>query len=153
MLGSRSPAEDACQEVFIKAYRSLERFKNAASFSTWIYRIASNHCLDLLRREAREKTDSLEALLESEGGQIRAIIPSDPDSSLAAENRDLVHRVLNQLPPDYRLMLVLRETQGLSYEELAETLDCSLDSVKSKLKRARQALEEILRHFLKPGGV
>lgn len=88
--------------------------------------------------------------MESDASRIRTLFPSAPDASLTAENKDLVDRVLSRLPPEYRLILVLRETQGLNYEELAATLDCSLDAVKSRLKRARQALEEILRHFLEP---
>jgi RNA polymerase sigma-70 factor (ECF subfamily) len=153
MLGERSSAEDAAQDAFIKAYRSLEGFKGGASFSTWLYRIAANRCLDLLRRRAREKSESLEVLLERESAALRDLLPQSPDAALAVERADLAERVLGHLPPDYRLILTLREVQGLSYRELSSALGCSLDAVKARLKRARKTLEGALRHFLEPGNV
>lgn len=152
MLGS-SQAEDAAQEVFIKAYRSLEKFRDDSSFSTWLYRIASNHCLDLLRRKARAKTDSLDALLENEGSHVHRMLSSAADAAASFENADIVDRVLAHLPADYRLILTLRESQGLNYKELAQMLNCSMDAVKARLKRARKSFEEIARHFLSPKNV
>lgn len=153
MLGDRDEADDAAQEAFIKAYRGLSRFQRDAAFSTWLYRIASNHCLDRLRRRAREKSDSLEALLESGGDSAEAVLPQASSEVRAVEDADLVARALACLPADYRLILTLRETQGLDYNELTVALDCSMDAVKTRLKRARRLLEEKLRHLLGPTSV
>jgi RNA polymerase sigma-70 factor (ECF subfamily) len=148
-LGDPSSAEDAAQEVFLKAYKSLPQFKGGSSFSTWLHRIAANACLDLLRRRARSRTESWDELMEKEGGRIeRLLAEAAPEHS--AEDADLVRRVLAQLPPEYRLVLTLRETQGLSYEEIAGAMDCSLDSVKARLQRARKEFADRLRHFLDP---
>ncbi len=131
LLGE-SDAEDAAQEIFLKAYRSLASFRKEASFSTWLYRIASNHCRDLLRKRSRQKTEPLDELPES-------LLSSD-DPRAQAEKTDLAEQILLALSPDERLILTLREVQGLSYEEIAEVLSCSLDAVKGRLKRLREAL-------------
>ncbi len=153
MLGDREEADDAAQEAFVKAYRSLSRFQRDCAFSTWMYRIASNHCLDRLRRRARERSESLEAVLEAGGDAAEAVMPALPSATQALEDADLVERALACLPPDYRLILTLRETQGLDYHELTQTLDCSLDAVKTRLKRARRLFEEKVRHLLGPTNV
>ena len=153
LLGDPVRAEDAAQEVFLKAYRSLPGFRLDSTFSTWLYRIASNHCLDLLRRRGREKSESLDALGEKDGEPSDAGLPSVEGEERAVEDRDLVERLLSSLPPDYRLILTLREVQGLSYHEIAEAMDCSLDSVKARLRRAREKLEELGRHLSRRGGV
>lgn len=84
---------------------------------------------------------------------LEGLLALEPDAELSAENADLVQSVLGRLSPDYRLILTLREVQGLDYNELAEALDCTLDAVKARLKRARQNFEEALRHILKPTNV
>ena len=153
MLHDASLADDAAQEAFLKAYRSLDKFRSDSAFSTWIYRIASNTCLDFLRKRSRERSESLEALTDSEGERVRDIFAAKPDDPVPAEDTDLLERVLAELPEDYRLILTLREIQGLDYKELADTLDCSLDAVKARLKRARQRVDQITRHFLRSPGV
>jgi len=152
MLGDATSAEDAAQEVFIKAFRSIDGFRGGSAFYTWLHRIAVRHCLDLLRGEARRKTRSWDALLEAEGDKVSALL-SQPDSSRTLEDRDLAARLLAALPPEYRAVLSLREMQGLSYEEIAETMGCTVDSVKARLQRARRDLTERLRHFLGPRDV
>lgn len=127
-------AEDAAQEAFIKAYHSLDRFKGDSSFSTWLYRIAANHCKDLLRKRARQKTEPLEAVVQEMGERLEE----------GRENADLIERMLAAIPEDYRAVLILRETEGMSYQEIAQTLNISVDAVKARLKRARA---EIARHF------
>ncbi len=149
-LGDRTAADDAAQEVFLKAYKSLPRFKGGSSFSTWLHRIAANHCLDLLRSRARRKTESWDELLENEGEHIIRLLAMPPDEEHGLEDADLVQRVLTCLPPDYRMVLTLREVQGLNYDEIATAMDCSLDSVKARLQRARRDFAECLRHFLEP---
>lgn len=152
LLRNKTEAEDAAQDAFLKAYQALATFKEGAQFSTWLYQIAYHHCLDLLRKRTREKLDSWDALLEEKGEQIHQLMAS-PSTEGAAENTDLVNRVLKALPEDYRNILILREINGFSYEEISDLLRCSLDAVKGRLKRAREDLEEKLRHLLKPSDV
>lgn len=153
MLSDSILAEDAAQEIFFKAYRALAAFRNDSSFSTWLYRIGANHCKDMLKKRSREKTQSWEALVEEKGEQIEELLASDAGQLSSLANRELADKLLSQLPPDYRIILTLREAEGLSYEEIAETLKCSLDAVKARLRRAREALQIKLRHFSKPMSV
>jgi RNA polymerase sigma-70 factor (ECF subfamily) len=153
MLADHGKAEEAAQEVFIKAYQALGRFRGDASFFTWLYRIAINHCKDVLRKTSRTKTESWEALLEREGEKMEALFATTQLSGGAAEQMELVSKILACLPERSRALLLLREAQGLSYEELAGTLKCSVDSVKSRLKRTRQEIEKKLRHLLKNSNV
>jgi RNA polymerase sigma-70 factor, ECF subfamily len=137
LLRDRAEADDAAQEIFLKAYRGLSGFRRDSSFSTWIYRVAYRHCLDVLRSRKLRRAEPLEALPER----------ADPASS-AGEARVEVESVLSRLSPEYRLVLTLREVQGLTYEEIAACTGVSLDSVKARLRRAREALQEEARHFL-----
>jgi len=141
-------AEDAAQEVFIKAFRFLSKFRGKSSFSTWLYRITSNHCTDLLRHKSREKTESWEALMEREGSKLQKILSTPAHQESDMEKFDLLQAILSCLSPEYRTVLILREVQGLTYQEMTEVLSCSLDSVKARLRRARKELDEKLRHFL-----
>jgi len=154
MLLDRAEAEDAAQEAFVKAFASLNQYTRNASFSAWLYRIASNHCLDLLRKRKRQKTDSLDGLMEQKGDSVSDFESKIPEKSGSGaekqETLDLAMRVLGTLPPDYRQVLILRELEGLTYEEISSVLKCSLDAVKSRLRRARQQLQEKARHFLNP---
>ncbi len=147
LLRNTAQAEDAAQEIFIKAYQSLRSFRGDSSFSTWLYRIAANHCKDLLRKRSREKTESLDTLVEeSNEGLRKSVEPSfDPRDRVVAS--DLIERVFSTLSLDERLILTLREVQGLSYGEISATLGCSLDTMKSRLRRARKTFQEKVRHF------
>ena len=153
LLGDAMLADDAAQEVFFKAYQQLASFRQQSSFSTWLYRIASNQCLDLLRRRRRERTESWDALVEQQGEQVHEHLAVSPEAAPTPAYADLAHRALARLSPDDRLVLTLRELEGLSYEEIAQALQCSLDAVKSRLRRAREKLSNAARHFLPPGGV
>jgi len=153
LLTDPASAEDAAQDIFLKAYQSLGAFRGAAAFSTWLYRIAANHCKDLLRKRAREHTESWDALVEEQGEQLEALLRSARDPKAAIADSELADRVLSHLSPGERLLLTLREVQGLSYLELAQTLGCSLDAVKARLRRARQGLQDTLRHFSGSGDV
>lgn len=151
MLSDASQSEDAAQEVFIKAYQALEKFKGESSFSTWIYRIASNHCFDLLRKRRRHKTESWDALVEKEGEKAdHGLFAAQPDTGAEMMRSEQIKELLGGISEKHRQIIILREIQNLSYQELAEVLNCSLDAVKSRLKRARQELELAARHFLKP---
>ena len=134
-----SSAEDAAQEAFLKAYKNLSRFRGESKFSTWLYRIASNHCLDMVKKNKSSKEESLEKL-NSEQGDSSALFAVKGSFTASLENRETVRALLNNLSADERMILVLREQEGLSYQELAETLEISLDAVKVRLFRAREAL-------------
>ena len=153
LLGDPTQAEDAAQEVFLKAYQVLAAFRGESSLGTWLYRIASNHCLDLLRKRRRERTESWDRLLEESGESLHALLTAQPDPAESLADTELVQRALAQLSPEYRLILTLREMEGLTYAELADALQCSLDAVKARLRRARQELLGRLRHFLGAGSV
>ena len=148
LLRNEADGEDAAQEVFIKAYQSLSQFQQNSSFYTWLYRIASNHCLSLLRSKARRSTQSLDSLLENEGDKIERLFASSADARRSLESAELVEKILASLNAKQRLIVTLREVEGLSYEEITQVLECSLDSVKAQLRRAREEIEKQLRHFL-----
>lgn len=145
-LHDSEEAEDAAQETFLKAHRALSRFAGEASFGTWLHRIAVNHCLDLLRAAGRRRSESLDALLDADSSALGRA-PSESSSAQGLEDRDTVGRLLARLNPDQRLALILREAEGMSYEDIAQAMSCSLDSVKARLKRARAELIKMARHF------
>jgi RNA polymerase sigma-70 factor (ECF subfamily) len=148
LLRSKAEAEDAAQDIFVKAYKHLASFRAESSFSTWLYRIAYRHCLDLLRSRKRHHEESWDALLERQGEIAHPSQREEAASSIAdQETRVALQKALDSLLPDYRLVLTLREVQELSYEEIAGVTNTSLDSVKARLKRARAALQEKARHF------
>jgi len=148
-------AEDAAQEAFLKAFIALPRYRQETSFLAWVYRIASNHCLDLLRKRKRHKTDSLDNLMDQKGDSGMwaslygtALEATDEGSQDKEERSRLAMQLLSILSEEQRQILVLRELDGLSYEEIGSVLHCSLDGVKARLHRARQKLQEKARHFL-----
>ncbi len=140
--GNHADAGDLAQEVFIRVYRALPKFRAESSFSTWIYKVAANVCRDELRKQRRRKTVSLENIQAAQGEIAIADNSQSPEEFV--ERRDLqvrVQRYIDQLNEEQRLILLLREMQELSYEEIAEVLECSLGTVKSRLSRARSALK------------
>jgi RNA polymerase sigma-70 factor (ECF subfamily) len=152
MLRNRSEAEDAVQDIFVKVYRSLDKFKGNSAFSTWLFRITANHCVDALRKRNLRRSRSLDALMESEGEPFCRLFSTPALADSRMENRDLAARLLSALPEDYRVILTLREADGLDYKQIAEVLDCSLETVKGRLGRARRYLQTKLRHQLGQGG-
>ena len=143
-LGSREDAEDAAQEVFLKAYTALERFRGDAKISVWLYRITCNVCTDLLRR----RKDIMSLSVETEDGALELELPDERfDPAALAERKDLREQVgsaLRKLPEDSREILLLREIGGQSYEEIASTLSLDIGTVKSRLFRARKKLCALL---------
>ncbi len=142
LLSSETEAEDAAQEIFLKAYQSLASFRRESVFSTWLYRIALNHCQDLLRKRSRQRMESLDALIEESGDAIEKLLMSSPAPRRVAESAALVEQILSHLSADQRLILTLREGQGLSYQEIAQLLSCSVEGGRARLRRAREALSE-----------
>lgn len=147
ILGDDSEAEDASQEAFVRAWRSLGKFRGDSSFSTWLHRITVNHCRDLLRRRRRGGWLSFDGVIEAVAGR-RSVEEEVPDKTPAgAETKEELKRVLEILPEDYRTVLLLRELNGLSYAEISQVMKCSVDSVKARLKRARKAALDGARHL------
>lgn len=144
LMDDPAKAEDAAQEAFLRAYKALGDFKGKSSFLTWISRIASNLCLEHLRKEGRRREDSWDALLERTGEKAYALLHEPATVEHALERREVVDSVLSGLSPEYRLALTLRELQGCSYEEISEVMGCTLDSVKARLRRARTQIIERL---------
>lgn len=143
MTGSPEDAEDMAQEAFLKAYGSLDSFRGDSKFSVWLYRIVSNVCLDFLRRQKKRQSFSL-SMEDDDGEESELELPDLsrlPEEELEKKlTRDAVRRGLAQLPEDARQILLLREIQGLSYEEIGETLGLEPGTVKSRIFRARKKL-------------
>lgn len=148
-LENRSDVDDAVQEIFLKAYRSLNGFHGEAQFSTWLYRITVNQCHDVKRRNAGRRTVSLDSIVDSQGESAGGLLKEPTPRTDKAEETELTERLISRLPGAYREALVLR-TQGLSYEHIAATLSCTVDAVKARLRRARSSLSENLRHLNSP---
>lgn len=143
MTGNSEDAADMTQEAFIKAYNSLQSFRGDSKFSVWLYRIVSNVCLDFLRSKNRRPTVSLS--VEDDDGEDAQLDVADESQSpeLLLDRkltRDSVRRGLDSLSPDYRQILLLREIQGLSYDEIAQALSLEVGTVKSRIFRARKRL-------------
>ena len=143
MCGSPEDAAEVAQEAFLAAWRGLPTFRGEAGFSTWLYRLASNAAIDHLRRAKKQRGD---LSLDDEDLGLDAV-SEDPGPQDAAERQELrqaVTAALRLLSDDHRQVLVLREIQSLSYEEIAEVLELDLGTVKSRISRARSALRKIL---------
>jgi RNA polymerase sigma-70 factor (ECF subfamily) len=148
MLSDPDRAADATQSAFVRAYRAMPRFRQEANFSTWLYRIVTNVCLDTLRRPERGE-QSLTAAEQEEGPGLEEIdIPDGAaDPALTAEQRErqqVVQEALKQLRDDHRAIVVMYDLQGMAYEDIARALRIPLGTVKSRLNRARHALKEAL---------
>jgi RNA polymerase sigma-70 factor, ECF subfamily len=144
ILGDHDSAADATQTSFVRAYRSLRTFRRSSSFTTWLYRIVSNVCLDMVRRQ-KKHGQSLTLESEDEAPTERDI----PDERgqperlvMESELQQAVHKALAKLTMEHRVVLTLYDLAGFSYEEIAEMLKLPLGTVKSRLNRARLALKE-----------
>ena len=147
MVGNQEDAYDMSQEAFIKAYNSIAFFRGESRFHVWLYRLTTNVCLDFLRSQGRKHHDSLTYMNEEDDDKELEI----PDNRFSPETlaekkelREVVNRGLLSLPKDYRAILLLREVDGLSYEEIAHTLSLEEGTVKSRIFRARKRLCAIL---------
>lgn len=143
-MGNHADAGDLAQEGFIRLYQALPGFRGDSSFSTWMYRIVANACRDELRRRQRQRNVSLDELVESAAGNmpVHSTEESPEDAAERNELQEYVQQCLSSLSEEHRLILIMREMQGLSYEEIAAALECSLGTVKSRLNRARHALKD-----------
>lgn len=147
MTGDPEDAADMTQESFLKAWRNLESFQGNSAFSTWLYRLASNTCLDHLRSVKRKPQLSL--VMEDEDGETQALdvpdsAPSPEEQVIALDEQSRLNDALQALDEDQRQILILRAVNGLSYTEIAEALHLKEGTVKSRLARAREQLRKKL---------
>lgn len=139
-LQDRSMAEDIAQEVFIKVYNSANRYQPSAKFSTWIYRITANLCLNELRSKKQSRTISLE-----ETSELYDSAQSDPITNLEKSRlQNAVRKAIDDLPDRQRMLIILKKYEGLSYKNISEIMGCSVSAVDSLLQRAKQNLKQRL---------
>jgi RNA polymerase sigma-70 factor (ECF subfamily) len=150
-MGNRDDVDDIAQEVFIRVYRSLPKFKFNASFFSWLYRITMNLCIDEIRKRKIRRVLSLDYLTEDtlEKSRKSKDYTMVSDSVLTEEKRQVIQSALQRLTPEHREVLVLREYQDLSYNEIAETLGLRLEAVKSRIFRARTEMKNLLNDYFK----
>ena len=137
MLGTPQDAEDALQEIFLKVFDRVKNYRGDSAFSTWLYRMTTNHCLDLLRRRKILTFLGFENAPEAEEKK-------DSEKAVNLGLSPLVAKALGKLPPKQKACLLMREMQELSYEDIASSLGLSLGSVKSNIHRAKAFLKETL---------
>lgn len=151
MTGNEEDANDLCQEALLRAYKSFGKWKRECSFSSWLFRIATNLYIDQVRRKKRVQFESLDApIVTDDGEKMSRTIECEargPQSLVeAAEVQEKVQWALQKLPPEFRMSVILCDIQGFSYAEISEIMDCSIGTVRSRIHRARRAL----RNYLKP---
>ena len=151
MLNNKQEAEDVVQETFLRVYNNLYRYDENQKFSTWIYRIATNLCIDLLRK--RKLVYSLDAeSSDYEGLDGYSMIPSDhrtPESELLiSETQSIIHKAIEQLPPKYKSVMVLRYIHELSLQEVGDILDMPVTTIKTRVHRGREYLRKKLEYRL-----
>lgn len=146
MMKNQNEVEDLAQEVFLKVYKNLDKFKGDSSLYTWIYKITVNLCLDELKK--RKNIIYLDEKISVEDGEIDKELPSNERSQEELyEDKELkenLHRCINKLPDKQKMMIVLRDIKGFSYDEIAKITNNKIGTVKSQINRARLKLKELL---------
>lgn len=148
MVRNRREVDDLVQESFIKAFSSLQSYSFDYAFSTWLYKIATNHSIDYLRKK-KLNTFSIDQPLQTKDGDLEYEIPDAnyrPDRHIVQDQRrELIQEAIDALPPKYHRVIVMRHQQDKSYEEIARALDLPLGTVKAHIFRARELLYKYLR--------
>jgi RNA polymerase sigma-70 factor (ECF subfamily) len=154
-LRDPADAEDVTQEAFIKAYRAIPQFRGDSAFYTWLYRIAINTAKNAIVSRDRSPVDfalDLQSVEESSSMQMRLADAETPESLLQTEEiRVTVNQAIEALPEDLRTAIVLRELEGLSYEDIAQSMDCPVGTVRSRIFRAREAIDKRLSEVFEGG--
>lgn len=150
MMRSEDDAMDVSQEAWVKGWQRLKQFQGESSFVTWMTRIAINLCLDQLRKQKRQKAESIEQLADDSGGVERQmpVVTTNPTEGL--ERRELrarIDRALTQLSYEHRTVLILHEFEELEYKEIAKRMQCSIGTVMSRLFYARRRMANLLASF------
>ncbi|HEY1555598.1 MAG TPA: sigma-70 family RNA polymerase sigma factor [Kofleriaceae bacterium] len=153
MLGNRAEAEDVAQEVFITVFKTIDTFREEAKFSTWLYRVAVNHCKNrikyLARRHDRDRDELDDTTASGVNGTIGAPLPAAPDHALAgAQMEKLLQDAIENLDEEHRVVVVLRDVEDLSIEEICDITGLPDGTVKSRLHRARLALRKKLQRHV-----
>ncbi len=148
MTGNEEDALDLSQETFLKAFRTLPSFRGEAGFGSWLYRMTANLCIDFLRKKKRQGSEQILSLDTEEEDRRPTELPDlryEPQSALEKkETREKVQAGLQKLPHEQRLILVLRDVEGFSYQEISDALKIELGTVKSRIYRARAHLARLL---------
>jgi RNA polymerase sigma-70 factor (ECF subfamily) len=149
VIGNKEDAEEVTQEVFLTVYHKLKEFRFQSSFKTWVYRIAVNHAINYSKKAAKQRNRTVEY------DEKFNAVSVNPEAGLNMEQEareKLVHKFLSSLNPEQRACIVLRNMEGLSYQQIAESLGININTVRSRLKRAREALmsfgKEVVHHEL-----
>jgi RNA polymerase sigma-70 factor (ECF subfamily) len=155
MTGNHADAEDLTQESFLRAYRFFDRYNREMPFENWLYRIMSRVFIDEIRKRPKYKTQSLDQPLNTgENGDADVLLEipdleSNPAQMILSEALDEhLQRALNALPEEFRIAVILADVEGLSYEEIADTMNCSLGTVRSRLHRGRKLLRNKMQHLM-----
>ncbi len=152
MVKDKAQAEDLTQETFIKAFRALASFNSNYAFSTWLYKIAANNCIDYFRKK-KLATTSIDSPIKAKDGELQrdfADHEQGPESELISkEQTSQIRLAIDSLPPKYKEAIMLRHSQDKSYEEIAEELDIPLGTVKVRIFRAREMLKARMKEHLK----
>ena len=151
-VGDRDEAEDIVQDTFLKVYKNRHAYREVAKFSTWIYTIAGNLARSELRKRRRHKTYTMSQI----GLEDREFDPPDtdigPETQVTGRFEELeIQRAIRQLPDQFRTIIILRDIQELSYEEISKILDIPMGTVKSRVNRARLKMQELLKHLKENG--
>lgn len=141
-LGHHEDAQDTAQDVFLSVWQNIHKFQFRSRFSTWLYKIVKNKCLNVIDQKKRRKTDPMEIDDTQPWVPLNTVTPEQ--EVLRNEQTEILHAALGKLKESYRTILVLCELRELSYEEISEILNCTLGRVKSRLHEARKALRQEL---------
>ncbi len=153
MIGNKDDAEDLTIEAFGKAFKRLVSYDTSWAFSTWLFKIASNNCIDQIRKKKKQKNPiSIDSSYSDDDDESTIDLEADvlnPEEKLMRGQRiKEMHRIVEQLKPKYRLLVEMRYFKELSYEEISEELELPLGTVKAQLFRARELMHEILKHTI-----
>ena len=147
ILCNHDDAADMAQEALIKAFKNISRFEGKSKFSTWLYKITYNVCIDDLRRNKKMNVRSIDETYDD--GDDAIIEPVDPaptpeESYISKERAQFLHAAIDSLSPEHRTAIIMRDVNGFSYEEIAKIQGCSLGTIKSRINRARNQLKDII---------